>query len=157
MAVNILKTTGSGNTIPTHHRSDKSSQNDTLADVDTGDLIVPRFIYSKLSSITDAKAISKAKVMLEANEYDFFMMEMEKFNATGEDLNNISIIDEYLGNLGVTEDYPFLKDVYSVEPWVTTLVQDEYRGVVDASRGYIDTMVTDIDGVKYNVIHNTLL
>ena len=165
MAVNIIKTTGSGNTVPDHQRSDKSSQSGTLADIDTGSLIVPRFIYSKLSSLTDAKNLSKAKVMLEANEYDFFMMEMETLNATGEDFNGISAIDEYLGGLGVIEEYPFLKDVYNVEPWVTTLTQVEFRNVAntytyidnEVEVVVVDNIVAEIDGITYNVIHNTLL
>ena len=128
-----------------------------MADIDTGDLIVPRFIYSKLSSLTDARLLSKAKVMLEANEYDFFMMEMEEFNATGVDVNNIAAIDAYLGGLGVLTNYPFLKDAYSVEPWVTTLIQDEFRNVADNSNGTIDNIVADIDGTVYNVVHNVTL
>ena len=157
MAVNIIKTTGSGNTIPTHHRSDKSSQDNVLADVDTGDLIIPRFIYSKLSNLVDARTIQKAEVMLESNEYALFMMQMEQYHITGENVNNIALIDEYLGDLGVLKDYPFLKDAYTVEGWVTTLEQEEFRNVVDTSNGTMDNIVTDVNGTMYNVIHRVPL
>ena len=156
MAVNIIKTTGATNTVPKHHRSDKSSQSNTLADVDTGDLIVPRFIYSRLSNFSDAKVISKPAIMSENNEYSFFLMELEEFYATGVDTNNIALIDEYLGNLGVSEEYPFLRDAYTVEPWVTIYAQEESRNVAALGEDIIYNVVVNVDGVKHNVIHNVL-
>jgi len=49
-------------------------------------------------------------------------------------------LDTYLGALGITRDYPYVKDIIDIPPWVNELNQTEYRVLMDFSD---NTYLTD--------------
>ncbi len=157
MAVNIIEG-GSGNVIKVQQRSDKSAQRNVLSEKGEYDIIIPRFIYSKLGNLTNQKSITLEKMKLEKNEYQFFMMELNRLFETGEDIDNIVAMDKYLGELGVEVEYPYSDDTYSSPPIYEVEYQDPIRNVINRGSGFSgedENVVADINGVTYNVIHKT--
>lgn len=157
MAVNILEG-GSGTTIIVQQRSDKSAQRNILSEQGEYDIIVPRFIYSKLGNLTNHKNINVEDMSKENNEYQFFMMELERFFESGMDIDNVAAIDEYLSSLGVSIDYPFGDDTYAVDSWIETIEQNESRNVISKTLDSDEeetNVVTIIQGTIYNVLHRT--
>jgi len=42
-------------------------------------------------------------------------------------------LDQYLGELGLTEEYPYSKDTINIPNWLTLTPQEEHRQLVDES------------------------
>jgi len=162
MAVNIEEG-GSGIEYHTQHRSDQSTQRGgSSIDNVEGMTPIPRFIYSKLGNFTNQRTITLEKMEPQENEYEFFMMEMERLNdilRLGEivpaDLYNIVELDAYLGELGMQTFYPFEDDVYNVPSWIDITIPSEYRNVVAKPFSIDKNVITSISGEDYNIIHRT--
>jgi len=147
MGVSIIEG-GSGNTVDSQERSDKSSQDNIFSEETEDGLIIPRFIYSKLSNYTDNKNITLVSVEEEFNEFSSFIMDMQRYSETLEDIDNISKLDEYLGSLGIDFNYPFQDDTYGNPLKLAEIPVSSYRNVVNGD----DNIVVTIDTVTYNVI-----
>ena len=59
-------------------------------------------------------------------------------------------LDEYLGALGVDIDYPYVKDVVSIAPWVEATDQTPYRVLVDTRD---NTYLTTNNGTEVLVVY----
>ena len=150
MAVNIIE--GGSATIKTpQQRSDKSAQINVFSEEGELGIIIPRFIYSKLGNHTANKTVTLENLEDESNEYELFMMDMERYSQTGEDLDNISALDNYLGSLGDGATYPFDDDTYDTTIW-NIEEQLPYRNVaIDEETN----VIIELSGIDYNVIHST--
>ena len=116
--------------------------------IDT-ELGIERAVYRKLSSLTDNKVIQNPQGP--DSEYERFLLHMNDIEDNIPVSESMDKFDEYLGTLGVTDEYPFLDDVYGVEPWIDVPTQDETRNVVDKETNIIHTVGT----TTYNVVHRT--
>ncbi len=163
MAVNITEG-GSGIEYENQQRSDKSAQRGVMGEEGENEVLMPRFIYSKLGNYTNQKSITLQDMETENNEYKFFMMEMERLakiineKVIPEEYENIQKLDEYLGGLGVDIFYPFQDDTYSVDPWLDIKTPSEYRNVISrlvGSNGLEQNVITSINGEDYNIINRT--
>ncbi len=164
MAVNITEG-GSGVTYKNQQRSDKSAQRGVMGEEGEDNVLMPRFIYSKLGNFTNQKSITLTDMETESNEYRFFMMEMERLNAMLEEeeippneYQNIINLDEYLGQLGVDIVYPFDDDGYSVAAWLSIDEPSEYRNVISKltdANGKEQNVITSVSSKNYNIIHRT--
>jgi len=156
MAVNITEG-GSAVTYKNQQRSDKSAQEGLMGEDGEYEVLLPRFIYSKLGNLTDNKVITDEDVVDEKNEYYFFMSEMNKLQEAylsgtiPADLANIEKIDNYLGMLGAELEYPFDDDGQSIPLWLNAPGKIGNRNVIDNS---FDTIYNVIDSYTGdNVIH----
>ena len=147
MAVSITEG-GTGSIDLVQQRSDRSAQNDVISEEAIDKPQVPRFIYSKLGNLTNHKTILLSDMETEQDEYKFFMMEMERFQITGEDVSNIAALDEYLGDLGQVFSYPFEDDVYDLPSWISYDYTINDRNVVESADDNIITSSGE------NIIHN---
>ena len=152
MAVRIIETTGTSTFDSVHHRSDRSAPKGKNDDTDKG-VILPRFIYSKLGNFTNAKEYTVEDFEDEKNEFDFFMMQMQRYSETGIDDENIAAIDDYLGTLGVDTEYPFNDDGYTLDlTGAATGIED--RNVVYNNGSEIVNIVHHVEGLLTNVTHD---
>ena len=117
---------------------------------DSSDFGLDRVIYKKLSSLTDNKSLTAPTGP--DTEYDRFLIEMEKIHSGLEVTEAMTLLDNYLGTLGVTEEYPFSDDTYSSSEWISLGEQEAYRNVVSTAT---DNIIVDVLGVDYNIIHRT--
>ncbi len=145
-------------------RSDKNVQKDNFGEYQAPDFAIPRFIYAQLGNLSDNKRITKTEktegstdfsMYPESTPYQKFMMDMDRFQTYNVDVENIKAIDEYLGNLGMTLDYPFLDDKYNVESWIDIETSSEYRNVITMPFNIDENVITSISGEDYNIIHRT--
>ena len=165
MAVEIIEGGSIGPGYTNQQRSDKSAQKGELGEAGQENVLMPRFIYSKLGNLTNHKTITVEDMSTEVNEYKFFMMEMERLkelydsgSPIPDDMKNIQALDEYLGSLGIDEIYPFSDDTYNTPPWLDAFTQAPYRNVIselEDINGNEQNVITNIDGTNYNVIHRT--
>ncbi len=58
--------------------------------------------------------------------------------------SGIMELDEYLGSLGLSEVYPYSKDIVNIPAWVSIEDRSEYRYLIDTSD---DTVLMDGDQV----------
>ncbi len=117
------------------------------------DLILDRVTYKKLSSWTDNKVIQDPTG--KDSEYDRFLLDMNDINSGIATDTGVLLLDQYLGNLGVTLDYPFRDDTYQLEPWITVEEQDPTRNVRASVTGVEYNVIASVNGTDYNVIHDT--
>ncbi len=117
------------------------------------DLILDRVTYKKLSSLTDNKIIQNPTG--KDSEYDRFLLDMDTIlKGTNTDAG-VALLDQYLGNLGVTIDYPFRDDTYGIESWIDVEDQSPTRNVIADISGVIYNVIAEEGGTDYNVIHDT--
>ncbi len=164
MAVNITEG-GSGIEYKNQQRSDKSTQRGVLGEDGENEVLMPRFIYSKLGNYTNQKTITIDDMETENNEYKFFIMQMQRLaemirrkEIPSKKYENIQKLDEYLGGLGTDEFYPFADDIYGMVPWLNVETKSEFRNVISKKRGTngIETnVITSIAGEDYNIIHKS--
>ena len=152
MAVNIIETTGTSTFENVHHRSDRSAPKGKNELTDKG-VILPRFIYSKLGNWTEIKNITVEHFENEHNEFEFFIMQMQRYTETGIDDGNIAAIDEYLGSLGVDTEYPFDDDTFNINLTdVATGIND--RNIIYNTGSEIVNIVYHDEGLLTNVVHD---
>ena len=113
------------------------------------ELGVERAVYRKLSSLTDNKVIQEP--LGPDSEYERFLLHMNDIHNSIPVELPLDVFDEYLGKLGVTEEYPFKDDVYDSDPWLDLGIQDLTRNVVSVGTNIVYT----ISGTTYNVVHRT--
>lgn len=71
---------------------------------------------------------------------------------------DIAIIDEYLGTLGVTDEYPYFEDRFSIEPWIDVGSQELFRVVLYRENTSQDIGIGIIDrSTSLIVVHDTKL
>ena len=161
MAVNIIeKKPGSGIdiVIPEHQRSDLGIQPDRFGEQGEAEVIAPRFVYSKLGNLTDNKGITKDELDTfntnhmesEDTSYQKFMMDMDRYSKfMNFPQNNIDKIDRYLGELGLTKEYPYQDDTYYLPQWLVTEAKETSRNVIYGIRYPWDTHAV----TQYNVVY----
>jgi len=119
------------------------------ARVKGNELGVERAIYRQLSSLTDNKVIVDPTGP--DTEYDRFLLHMNEIQKGIQVSAFVDQFDEYLGTLGVTNDYPFPDDTYWIDSWIDIPKQEQFRNVVDNN----SNVIADVNGTVYNVTHNT--
>jgi len=120
----------------------KITKKDTTLDSDSN-VVLARSIYQNLGSL-----IKNTTILDDYNndrlpqEYKRFLDEMNdlfiklNYPELGKDIvvkEGIAETDEYLGDLGVIQEYFYSKDAVDIPAWVTTDSQSEYRILVDES------------------------
>lgn len=119
------------------------------------DVQMNRLVYQQLRSLAKNKTIS--------SDYDngllpkAFINLVEEFEKKhqGESVDDsINKLDEYLGSLGLTEEYPFSKDRVNIAQWATSGGGSSTRNVISAADSG-DNVIITVDGIDYNVVHNS--
>ena len=122
-------------------------------------LLLDRLIYRKIGSLTDNKLL----VTPDSADTDFhrWLLDMNNLHnkkyypLLSEDLPlptpDLVALDEYLGSLGVTEDYPFLDDTYNVLAWLKIDYEPDGRILIDITD---NTYLTDSNGTEILVVDN---
>jgi hypothetical protein len=131
-----------------------SSQEQTLSDsgsphVNKDELLIDRLVYKKLSSLTDNKVLETPvsasddfkRWLLDMNNLHLHKYYPSLTSGTPIPTPDIVALDEYLGTLGVTDEYPFKDDSYSVEPWIEIeqILQDRVLLDTDDNTYLVDT------------------
>ena len=109
-----------------------------------------RTFYQYLGSLVKAKTLvedyNNNKLPLEYRRFldDMNTLYLKKnYPVLGVDLKvkpGIEKLDEYLGSLGLMEDYPYSKDAVNIPAWLQIDSQPEYRVLVDmADNTYLTT------------------
>ena len=122
--------------------TNKSQLSTTHGELTDGKLLFPRSIYQRLGSLTHCMRI------VEDYENDRLPIEFKKFLDDMNEVNkiigvpteSIKAIDEYLGDLGDLEEYPYSKDSREIPQWLISVTENEYRILTDASD---NTYLTD--------------
>ena len=108
---------------------------------DATTLRMPRSVYQKLGSLIKNKTLladylanklspEYAKIL-----YDLGVLYDKKYYNNALEVSvDIVALDEYLGALGSTEEYPYDKDAQSIAPWVGLDSRAAYR-VLSTSNG----------------------
>lgn len=115
--------------------------------LDDDQLVLDRLIYRKIGSYTDNKAI----VTPQGNDTDFhrWLLDMNKlhnkkyYDDTILVTADLVALDKYLGQLGVSEIYPFKQDTYNSPNVLKDIPQTEYRvlSVMDTNGNDIEHLV----------------
>ena len=115
---------------------------------------VSRIVYQGLRSLVQNKHIlDDYNNGLIPKELVALYEDFSKIN-NGETVDiEIQKLDEYLGSLGVNQDYVYFKDTIYIEPWISASSQFFSRNVIDDSTGTTNNVIDRNTG--YNVIHNT--
>ena len=108
-----------------------------------------RIIYQNLGSLVKNRSITREDDY--NNEFQKIMNILDDSNL--EPGSVIDSVDTYLGSLGVSEDYPYAKDINDIPAWIDVLGVTEIRNLVavDEEGVAIETLVDEnIDTlVKY--------
>ena len=124
----------------------------TTPEVDTSTIIMSRSIYQNLRSLTKNKNIKQdwldGKIPLELQELYDKLSTLSSNDPRSKDLSIVAL-DQYLGGLGVTTSYPYMKDRISIKPWVAYEDQEETRSVIDTQGSIIDR------ATGHSVVHKT--
>lgn len=129
---------------------------DTLLE-DADKLKLSRILYQKLGSLTKNRELTRDDT--NTTEFDRLINLLDDYSATVEDpsfkLNDtvISEIDEYLGVLGITEEYPYRKDSQFIPLWVDIESQDSERPLAV----FVDGVEIDliVDSEENQLVHLT--
>lgn len=116
-------------------------------------LFFDRVTYKRISSLTDNKVL-EAPTSAES-EWERFLIAMESIHDGTNTDTDVALLDQYLGNLGITEVYPFPTDTYYAEEWLDVAEQTLTRNVITSQADIDYNVITNIDGVDYNVAHDT--
>jgi hypothetical protein len=112
-------------------------------------ILMSREVYQYLRSRAKGKTLSLSNVPTElALLFDEFTKIQRGLPVSAE----IRKLDEYLGTLGLTEEYYYVKDIIDIDQWLDVKAQDPIRNV--ASDG-LNVIYTDKLGITYNVVHST--
>ena len=136
--------------------TNKSQQTNELGQLDRNSTVLAsRTIYQKLRSLTSNKTIKSdydnGLIPQELKKlFDNFTILYDSGTATP----GVQALDEYLGNLGVTETYPFTKDIISIDMWFSVEEQEPIRNVIDDNGNNV-IYLEPITNITYNVIHLT--
>ena len=101
------------------------SQEARLKDNEVG---LDRTVYANISSLTDNKSIVTPDD--DDTPYHRWLLAMNEYQDTGIITPELQRLDEYLGELGVTEDYQYNDDTYNIEAWIAPIQQEPTRNVV---------------------------
>ena len=102
-------------------------------------LHMARSIYQQLGSLVKNKAIVESYnngiLPAEYKELLDKFNEIDQLRRSGsvlpDDLLPYALTDEYLGDLGVIQEYPYLKDVIELKNWLSGEGLDVYRILVE--------------------------
>jgi len=93
-------------------------------------LTFPRHIYQRLSSLVNNKTIlADYTAGTLPKEYIAFLDELNKVN-TDDETAAINELNLYLGSLGLTEEYPYGKDIVNITPWFEAESTSHIRNIV---------------------------
>lgn len=105
-------------------------------------LLIDRFIYQRLGSLEQNKTI------LDDYNAGRLPKEFQQFLEDLEDRLNdpdINAIDEYLGDLGITEEWQYSKDVVDIPAWTNAYEQSAIRQLVNMVNGVsVDLLVDEL-------------
>jgi hypothetical protein len=113
----------------------------SIPSIGNDQLSLDRLVYRKLGSLTDNKVITRP----ESADTDFhrFLLDMNnlhKYKYYKDIVSDYKLptpdiiaLDEYLGTLGVTENYPFISDRQDIPAWFDYEEPHEVRVLFDNS------------------------
>lgn len=106
-------------------------------------LLIDRFIYQRLGSLEQNKTILEDyNAGRLPKEFQQFLYDLENRLIDPD----ISAIDEYLGQLGITEEWQYSKDVVSIPAWTTPYTQSEIRQLAEVVDGISINRLVDASG-----------
>ncbi len=127
--------------------------------LDTDELQLDRLVYRKMGSRTDNRSI--VTPLSADSDFHRWLLDMNnlydyKYYPTMYSgpipTPDITALDEYLGSLGLIEEYPFKEDTFELDEWVNIHSQPEYRYLVDESD---KTFLTDSNSTEVLVVYST--
>jgi len=137
--------------------TNKAQRTTNLAtEVPNEPLRMDRIVYQGLRSLTKNKHIpqSVADDQIPSELMELFT-EFDKMSMGETVPEYVKRIDEYLGSLGVFEEYHYEKDIVDIPPRVTVFSQSPNRNVVTGNKNNKQNIVFQHGGTIYNVIHKT--
>ena len=139
--------------------TNKSQQTRELTNNSTilgNDIHMSRFVYQYFRSLAKGKTISyDYQNRLIPKEMVSVLDKLSDLHEGIEVEDNIHKLDEYLGSLGVDEEYFFSKDVIQIEDWSKYIDQNPTRNVLDDLNSIEQNVIANIDGTDYNVSYET--
>lgn len=120
-------------------------------------LKLSRVLYQHLGSLVKNRELTQD--ITNPNEFNRLLNLLNEYAETitdptfQENDTVISEIDEYLGSLGVTEDYPYAKDAQSIPLWVDSTSQEPTRDLYVYVDGIATEAITDSTGEQ--LVHVT--
>ena len=151
-------------TIRLTNKSQVTKELSEIATQPDNELLFGRELYQTLGSLLKNKDVATRDVDTGAVTINWEKV-TEEFASFAEDVNNlwlhtyypelaianniptptpqIILVDEYLGNLGVSQEYNYIKDFINVTPWLDITKQSEYRVLIDEDD---NTYLTDSNG-----------
>lgn len=134
-----------------------SSKNTKSSDIIVdGTIKISREVYQKLGSlIKNRQLLTEYNDKLLTGSYNEFLEDMNilllkrNYSNLYPDLvvpEGIEEIDIYLGSLGMTEEYPYSKDIVNISPWISIYTRSDYRYLVDTEGNHL------VDGTDNTVL-----
>jgi len=116
-----------------------SSRNTKSGDIVVKDSIrISREIYQKLGSFVKNKQLSTEYTLGSVTgSYKEFLDNMDNLFLGKPCIDGTKEIDEYLGSLGVTHEYPYNKDTLSINAWIDIETRSPYRYLIDTKGNYL--------------------
>jgi len=120
-------------------------------------LVLSRTVYQQFRSLAQNKII-----LDRYNAGDLppeFVKVLDAFNdiQNGKEVEgSMELLDEYLGGLGDTVQYPYSKDMIDIPPWIEVFAPSDFRNVISHTTdisGNETNVITKIAGQDYNIIH----
>lgn len=91
-------------------------------------LLIDRFIYQRLGSLEQNKTILEDyNAGRLPKEFQQFLYDLENRLIDPD----ISAVDIYLGQLGITEEWQYSKDVVNIPPWTNAFESSEVRQLAE--------------------------
>jgi hypothetical protein len=119
-------------------------------------VLMSREVYQYLRSLAKNKVLvdTETSGKLPVELVDLFD-EFTKIQYGEEVSAAVKKMDEYLGHLGLTEDYYYTKDIIDIDPWIHYTEQEPIRNVVYDDNGLVYNVTYVDKGITYNVVHDT--
>ena len=135
-------------------RRNYSSSGKEEVESGTLDVSLEKIVYKLLGDLTNNKTLERPTEI--KTKYDRWLVDMDNYsNGLIEPTQALLDLDEYLGALGITAEYPFKEDVFDSEPWVDIETRDPYRNLAQLDvNGDIESNIYD-EISDSNIIHNT--
>ncbi len=135
--------------------TNRSQETGNLSKIGTdGSVRVNRIVYQGLRSLAKNKTISADYTAgLIPRELVELYEEFSKINDGDSSNTEMVKLSEYLGLLGIEQEYEYKKDRIGVAPWIEYTDQLSTRNVVAGNLTPPDNVIDRATG--YNVIHNT--
>jgi len=124
-----------------------AGKQEALLNAPGNELAIDRMIYRKMGSHTDNKVLTTPSS--NSTDWERFLLDMNKlhnkkyYDDTILVTADLVALDKYLGQLGVSEIYPFKQDTYNSPNVLKDIPQTEYRvlSVMDTNGNDIEHLV----------------